>query len=287
MQEFGITLACVLPPEVALELGLLVQSHLQNTFGGMTMIGGGSSSASSSAASLLPADKLVLAVVRTLVPVDLLSPSLSGLPPFTTVLIRDTQDQRLVVDVFSNSTVISVTKKRVKNYPSGRCTERDLDRLAGELISIWEESGADGPPAFHPVKDYKIADLDFNEMFAQRTKLASSLKTSKCGSCPKLAQQYQQISKQKRLTRKLQQIQFALSDANLHLMPVSALLLLSRSLFLLLQRVCFCREGFRLVRIMLVFLVRVSCCVHTKMCVSCLRGGGSSLRMIGSFSWMD
>nr|WCZ58664.1 exosome RNA helicase MTR4/SKI2W [Seculamonas ecuadoriensis] len=202
--EYGITLACVVPP-------------------------------SRSALSISrAANSVPLVILRTTKPVHLSSTSVSALPLYSHVQLPPSHE-RAHVDSLPYSSVLSVTKTKLKissvddDYESSKpksmgsssasTSEYDASFIANELATLWETSGPEGPAAYHPVRDLKMQDLDFTEMFAQRRQYAARIEASKCSTCPKLVSQYDQISRQKRLAAKMEQIRTALSDANLQLMP--------------------------------------------------------------------
>eukprot|EP01088_Endostelium_zonatum_P017135 TRINITY_DN4905_c1_g1_i1.p1 TRINITY_DN4905_c1_g1~~TRINITY_DN4905_c1_g1_i1.p1 ORF type:complete len:1322 (-),score=354.13 TRINITY_DN4905_c1_g1_i1:6-3947(-) len=104
-----------------------------------------------------------------------------------------------------------------------RLSEDSLNAKAtgGGLLSAPSLGGGKDDPleALHPIKDLKINDWDFVEMFKKSEELGNRMKGSKCHKCPKLQEQYDLVTRQEQLKREIRDLRYALSDESLRLMP--------------------------------------------------------------------
>lgn len=80
--------------------------------------------------------------------------------------------------------------------------------------------GADKPlETLHPVRDFKINDLEFADKWMRRERMLERMKQSKCHTCPKLKEQYVAMEQRQKLVDEISELRRNLSNENLQLMP--------------------------------------------------------------------
>lgn len=147
------------------------------------------------------------------------------LPTYSALLLCSKQDTQVPLSEFVEVTdkqVVCITKTKLTLALIGKKgdTESKQARAAAEqLMDLWESNPQEGPQAYNPMTDLNLKQLDVVDLYKKKEQIIAQMKQIKCFKCPKLGEQYENLDKQLRLKEKIDTIKYALSDANLELMP--------------------------------------------------------------------
>jgi len=88
-----------------------------------------------------------------------------------------------------------------------------------QLEDVMNKYVPDLPPALDPIKDLKIKDFDFMEMYVKHKEILQAMQKSKCQDCPLRAQQFEYAEKKWKLMEQIKDLTHLLSEESLSLMP--------------------------------------------------------------------
>ncbi|KAL0488400.1 cytoplasmic exosome helicase Ski2 [Acrasis kona] len=148
-----------------------------------------------------------------------LYPSVSGLPEYSPLLFpQDSNSPFLLLNITAEN--LSCIFNSKLNFSMGNDVNQSHLSAANQLNHLWESHPHQGPDVIDPKRDLNLKiSLDLNDDLTRRAQLLDRMRDSKCNKCPKLDVQFAQVKEQDRIERGLHQIQMALSDQNLSLMP--------------------------------------------------------------------